>query len=489
MTIIHGTTARARVIAIIGAGFSGTTLAAELLRQLPPQPTRILLIERSGAVGCGVAYATHDYPYLLNVPVGRMSALLEDSAHLLRFAQRRLPGITADTFLPRRLYGEYLREALGEAQRAAPLNVTLEHLQGETTSIHSLGTEGPLIVSVGTRQLLADQVVIATGDPMPARRAYAADLPAPSAYAIDPYADGCVQPSDRALLLIGTGLTMADVAVAAAEHNPALRIVALSRHGLLPQRQSVAHTPGPALSSAQLAQLSGLPLRPLVRAVRSLVRSAQAQGGDWRDVIGRIREAVPTLWRSLDASDRRRFLRHLRVYWDVHRHRMPPATADRIEQLQRSGRLQIRAGCVTQLCAVGHGIVALWRPRGRYDTQELWVDRVVECSGADHRLERSVEPLWKQLLGDGIARPDAAGIGVRTGTFGALIDTYGRESARLFYLGPMLRADHWEATAVGELRVHARALAGALAGARDAPGHMHMSRSARQLTGLLQGGH
>ena len=43
-----------------------------------------------------------------------------------------------------------------------------------------------------------------------------------------------------------------------------------------------------------------------------------------------------------------------------------------------------------------------------------------------------------------------------------MIDADGRATTRLFYLGPMLRADHWEATAVGELRVRAEQLAATL---------------------------
>ena len=63
-----------RTIAIVGGGFSGTVLATMLLRHPPPTPTRLVLIERGPRVGRGVAFAVRDFPYLLNVPVGRMSA-------------------------------------------------------------------------------------------------------------------------------------------------------------------------------------------------------------------------------------------------------------------------------------------------------------------------------------------------------------------------------------------------------------------------------
>jgi uncharacterized NAD(P)/FAD-binding protein YdhS len=44
-------------IVIVGAGFCGTILAANLLRRPPPRPTDIALIERGPAMGRGVAYA------------------------------------------------------------------------------------------------------------------------------------------------------------------------------------------------------------------------------------------------------------------------------------------------------------------------------------------------------------------------------------------------------------------------------------------------
>jgi uncharacterized NAD(P)/FAD-binding protein YdhS len=426
------------VILVIGAGFSGTVLVTHLLRLLPAVPTRIVLVERDATGGGGVAYGAHSSPYLLNVPAGRMSAFSDDTAHLVRFAQRRLPGADAETYLPRRLYGEYLSELLGSARASAAAGVSFEQLRGEATSIYSVDAEGPVIVSVGTRQLLADQVVLACGDPAGASRSYAQDLGAHPAYVLHPYQQPVFQPSDRAALLIGSGLTMVDVVAAASAQYPTLRIVAISRHGLLPRRQAAGTAPLLPATPQLGARLIGLPLRGLVHSVRQLIASVEEQGGDWREVIGRIREVVPQIWQRLSVADRRRFLRHVRIHWDVHRHRMPPATADRVQELLQSGRLTLRAGSIAQLCADGERIVALWRPRGRYELQELWVDRVVECSGADQRLPRTAEQLWKQLLGAGVVTPDPNGVGIHTAVHGALIDTHGRASTRLFYLGPML---------------------------------------------------
>jgi uncharacterized NAD(P)/FAD-binding protein YdhS len=83
-----------RTIVIVGGGFSGTVLAANLLRRPPAGPTRLLLIERASEIGRGAAYAERGFPYLLNVPASRMSASSAAPKEFLEFAQRRMPNVT-----------------------------------------------------------------------------------------------------------------------------------------------------------------------------------------------------------------------------------------------------------------------------------------------------------------------------------------------------------------------------------------------------------
>jgi uncharacterized NAD(P)/FAD-binding protein YdhS len=71
--------------------------------------------------------------------------------------------------------------------------------------------------------------------------------------------------------------------------------------------------------------------------------------------------------------------------------------------------------------------------------------------------------LIHSLRMQGLIVADALRLGIRTGRHGACVDSFGQPSSRLFYLGPMLRADHWEATAATELRDHAQSLAQHLA--------------------------
>ena len=135
-----------RTIAIVGGGFSGTVVAANLLRRPPAGPTRIVLIERSADVGRGVAYAQRSFPYLLNVPTARMSASSLEPQQFLRFVQRRIPNATGEDFLPRALYGDYLQEVLLAAQLSSPRSVAFEKVQGEVTGVRRVERDRKSVV-------------------------------------------------------------------------------------------------------------------------------------------------------------------------------------------------------------------------------------------------------------------------------------------------------------------------------------------------------
>jgi uncharacterized NAD(P)/FAD-binding protein YdhS len=455
-----------RTIAIIGGGFSGTVLAANLLRRPPAQPCRIVLVERREQPGRGVAYQVTAHRPLLNVPAGRMSADAHDPLQFVRFAQRRDPSLHAQQFLPRELYGEYLQQLLRDAAQAAPAAVSFECVRDQANALHRIDGNGPYLIGLSGRgRLLADDVVLACGDPPPLDMPWAPGIAQHPCYVSDPHQHSALGADCKRMLLIGTALTMADVAVAAAATNPCAELHALSRHGLLPAAQGATASHGSDAAADFRASLvdGQISARRLVRAVRALARDLQQRGGDWLDAVNAARGAAPELWQRMSDAERRRFLRHLRVYWDVHRHRMPPAIGTQLTRLQQSGRLQIHAGQVRAIEDAGGLLRVRWRPRGASTLRELTVDRVIDCSGSTGRLARTRDPLLRDLMATGLAVPDPLGLGWVTAAHGALIDRDGRVARHLYYLGPMLRAAHWEATAVGELRVHAQQLATALA--------------------------
>jgi uncharacterized NAD(P)/FAD-binding protein YdhS len=458
-----------RTIVIAGGGFSGTLVAANLLRRPPAGPTRLLLIERNDSVGRGVAYARRPHPYLLNVPAGRMSASSAAPQQFLQFVKRRIPNATGEDFLPRPLYGEYLEEVLLAAQLSAPSNIRLEIWRAEVTGIRRIERRLPLQVELADgRRLTADDVVLALGNPKPATLPQAKTIVDHPAYVADPASANLAFSRAQKVLLIGTGLTMADVVNAASadrQHTPELH--AVSRHGLVPPRQTPFRPDAFRGDGNALLLAAATSLRGLTSTVRLLAAEAEKMGGDWREAVTFVRHMAPTIWQRMPERDRMRFMRHLRAPWDVHRHRLPPEVLQKLDSLRAAGRLHIHAGHIIRFEPRDDRIEVTWRPRGTQDTTSLSVDRVLNCTGPDYAIARSTEPLWRNLLQCGLCVADPLGLGLRTGPKGAVVDADGWPGPHLFYVGPMLRADHWEATAVGELRVHAEQLAALLASERS----------------------
>jgi uncharacterized NAD(P)/FAD-binding protein YdhS len=439
-------------VAVIGGGFSGVAVAAQLLRR--GRPVRVLLVNRFGPLGRGVAYRTRIETHVLNVPAAGMSALPEEPEHFLRWAQGRNGAVAPDTFVSRRIYGEYLESVLRESESAAG-PAALERVVGEVLDAAADRGCVSLTFADGSRRQ-ADRVVLALGNYSPANPAVeGSEFYASDRYVRDPWIRGSldvVRPGETVLML-GTGLTTLDITLDLAGRGVALPLRAVSRHGLLPQ----PHAPS-RMGSEPPPELLELPTtaRGLFGAVR---RASRAPGADWRGVIGALRSATPGIWEELYLAERSRFLRHVRPYWDVHRHRAAPATWQSIDRMRRSGEFQVRAGRVVRYETTPDGVRVLVRPRGQSKLEAIFVDRVVNCTGPSSDVARIGDPLLDALCRRGLAVPDPLRLGLEVSDDLALLAADGRPSERLFLVGPLLKARFWEATAVPELRRHARAVA------------------------------
>lgn len=445
-----------RTIVIVGAGYCGTLVAINLLREAAARPLRVVLVERGTAVARGVAYAARDYPYVLNVPASAMSATSSDPDEFLRYAQQHYPSVRAEDFLPRELYGDYLDELLRNAAARSRANVELALRRDTVVDVitdHGLAVK----FSDGT-QMPADDVVLALGNPPAANPCRDGTLTAMVGVRPDPWTPLEGADSSKPLLIIGSGLTMADVVCATLAKTPQRRIYVVSRHGLIPPEQTSFQRTPVALGGRRLATATSV--RRLMRDTRKLVRELQRLGGDWRTAIATVRHAAPSIWRALPLTERRRFLRHVRSYWDIHRHRLPGAVRARIEALHASGQLRLHAGRIVNVESSSSGELNVqWRPRRQSIALTLRVSEIANCTGPDYDVRRSADPLLCTLAARGTLAADELGLGLRTGPYGVVIGSRGQTERRLYYVGPMLRSMHWEATAAAELRGHAEALA------------------------------
>jgi uncharacterized NAD(P)/FAD-binding protein YdhS len=452
-----------RTIVIVGAGFSGTTLAVNLLRLSGAQPLRIILIERA-QFARGLAYSRLKYPYLLNVPASRMSANPEDAGEFLGFVRRSRPQVSGADFLPRELYGEYLESRLRAAESAAAPGTSLQRVLGVGVAVQRAHRNpGFLVYLADGRTIHADQVVLATGNPAPAALPSAAALQGSARYISDPWQSPPRFRATESVLVVGTGLTMADVVMAgAAGAGRRVQIHAISRRGLMPSPQ----VQGPADSARELLPRPAEAAASLVRLSREVRRAARElaqRGDDWRRVINRVRELAPALWQHLSPRAQRQFVTHLRPYWDIHRHRIPESTAAALRELQSDGRLRVHAGRIVGLVPAGKAVEVTYQPRGQRDTATLRVDRVVNCTGPDYDITRTRERALRGLLSQGLATPDPLRLGLMTDDIGRLVSANGEVTRNLYYVGPLLRARDWESTAVAELRHQALRLARHLA--------------------------
>lgn len=460
-------------VLIVGAGFSGTATAVQLLRGAQA-PLQVLLLNESGRMARGLAYGTDSLDHVLNVPAGNMSALADDPENFLRYGRWVDARWHAGSFVPRRLYGAYLESLLAAAESAAgPQGARLQRLVGRALRVlppgSAHGDSRAQVQLEDGRTLAADHVVLAFGHVAPEHpltEAQRAVLGA--AYTADPWRQPLserVQRSDR-VLLVGAGLTALDMLISLDRAGHRGPVHMLSRRGLAPQphrTQDAARgrPAGPDTAAVQaLLHQMGPGLRGQVRALRETVAAALAVGGDWRDWIAALRPHTRAWWQALSEADRRRFLRHLQPHWDNLRHRCAPAAHAVFERWRHEGRLTVEAGRLQSLQpAVQGGYTLTLRPRGGTALRERGIDHVVNCTSPSGRLSRSPSPLVAALLAAGLVQPDALELGLRVHDDGRVIGHNGTPATWLHYVGPLLKARDWEATAIPELRQHAAALA------------------------------
>jgi uncharacterized NAD(P)/FAD-binding protein YdhS len=379
-----------------------------------------------------------------------MSALSDDPGHFLRWARLKFGReLEPCSFLPRREYGRYLGAILHRAV-ASTAKGRLLWKKDEAEAVCETG-DGKIEIrlrSGGT--VVADKVVLALGnfpssDPHLPGRSNHADR----AYFSSPWWGESFAGVSRlqSVLLLGSGLTGVDAAVALRDQGFSGTIHMLSRRGLLPQPHA-KHQPWPAFWSDH----SPKNIRGLLRLVRTEARKSKKAGGDWRGVINSLRDVTPQIWQSLPAEEKRRFLRHVRPYWEVHRHRSAPAIGQFLDAERSRGNLQVHAGRITSYIETAAGVEVIYRDRKSSKDICLSVDRVINCTAPETDFRRLHSPLLDSLLARGLAHPDALFLGLDTSAEGALIDQHGSASDSLYAVGPVRKASLWESTAVPELR-------------------------------------
>lgn len=424
-------------VAIIGGGFSGTILAAQLARR----GISSKLIDGSGRMGRGVAYSTTEPSHLLNVRAEGMSAWSGEPDH---FAQRfESEGGDRRGFAERRLFGRYLGEILDEAVASGRAEVIHAGALRATRN-----GDGWRVALDDGSIVEADALALAVGNQQP--EPLSAFTGAGERFIANPWgadargAAADLVESGGGALLVGTGLTMVDLALSLDAAGYRGKAIALSRRGLIP-RSHADFEP----AAVERDEVPHGNLRGLCRWLRK--RSAEV---GWRAAIDSLRPHSQPLWQSLDGEQQRRFLRHARPWWDVHRHRIAPEVARTIHNMIAEDRLEIIAGRIVAAHKSEGGLEVEVRRRRAVDRQIFDVAYAFNCTGPLHSIARTRDPLLRSLLDAGHVRADQLGIGLD-------VDERSRAagSEHLWALGPLTKGRYWEIIAVPDIREQAAAVA------------------------------
>jgi len=447
-----------KTLVIIGGGFCGVVSAIRFLRASPAIFGRIVLIEKSDRVACGLAYSTLDPLHLLNVPAGKMSAISEDKDHFLRFAKLFDASLHGSDFVPRKLYAEYLNELLETTVSEASAKIEFMQLHDQVIDISVAANNMATVVLASGKKLSADKIIMAlgypgSGNPKIANAQFYRD---DQRYIKNPWQHRILENVDytKPVLLLGSGLTAVDIAASLQARGLQQPMHIISRHGLTPLAHRGLSIETNTLTIRQALANHPVTARRLLHELRLHIRSSIQRNINWRDILAELRKYIPEFWQQLDLAERARFIRHGQAYWDAHRHRVAPASALALNQLIDAGALTIRAGRITDLQSLPDGVQVSFRRRGRQTIESLSVGTVINCTGPSSSIQQSEDPLLKALLNRGLVIADPLQLGIAVDHKYALLDASGKPSSVLYYVGPFLKAQFWEATAVPELREH-----------------------------------
>lgn len=443
-----------RTVAVIGGGFSGLLTAIHLLHGDPRLVVR--LVERAPRFGRGRAYAPSQADHVLNVRAANMSAFPDQPGHFLDWLAAEGEAGGTEAFISRARYGDYLQALLRE-EIVDPDAAGRLLLEADEAVALTRDDEGWCVELAVGRMFRADACVLAVGllppAPLPGADETVAGSPA---YVAEPWRLDPDTAPDGHVLLLGSGLTMVDVALSLS--GAGRKLLAVSRHGLISRGHGAVR---PAV--APKAGFSGP-----VEGLRTL-RQLTAQG-DWRSAVDSIRPMTVDIWRNWTMAERRRFLRHARPWWEVHRHRMAPKVAARVASLVAASELTVAAGKLEHLSWDGAAFHARIRGRGENKAHDWRFDLVVNCTGPRGDPQTATGGLLAQLRRAGAIRRDPLGLGLDVTDDLQVIGADGAPTPGLFAVGPLTRAAVWEALAVPDLRNQTAEAARAVLSNLDAAG-------------------
>lgn len=442
------------VVAIIGAGVSGTALAAYLLSEREGSSLELHLIGLGDPPSQGDALVETDPSVILNLPAGRMSLWSDSTNDFLRWARSRGPGLgwpqaaaaNGATYLPRQLFDLYVQDTLNDAIAGAGTEKSPALIR-HATAVRGLtpGRDGFDIRLDDGTAIQADAVVLAMGF-------HATALPFPIAgqgerHIANPRLPNILDGIGRhdTVTVAGTNLTMIDVLYRLENRRFAGSVTAISPHGMVPLVRGVSVEHPPVLAEADMRR----GIRHALRTIRAAIGEGRV---DWRTAVDSLIPTLDTLWQALPAAEQDRFQRHLRPIWRMHRNRMPAESADLLLRHTAAGRLKIEAARILGMTLASDGVEIDVVRRGADRPERRKTDWFINCRPPAPFLSGHDDGLTGVLFADGLLRIDRTGRGYEVDRGGQVISAAGTPIADLFALGPLRGGYAIESNALPDFR-------------------------------------
>lgn len=419
-------------------------VAAQLLKK--SDSARVRIFESSAKLGQGIAYSTQNPRHLLNVRASNMSAFPDkpdDFVNWLRKQNHQTENedLLSQSFAPRCMYRTYLQDLLAPYLAETPARIVVETSEAVDVDI----VQGlPQVTSATGQTYSADALIIATGNETAIRSSteHVTEYWSSNGY--------CDLVGDEPVAIFGTGLSMVDSVISLLDKGYKGEIYAISRRGLLP----ASHKDSKSVSINR----EDLPMQDGVVGLLKFIRKMMRKHNDWRSVIDGLRPHTQYIWGGLNPSQKESFLRHLRPWWDVHRHRMAPEIFERIAAARRSGQLQIIAAHLVSVRKEKTNIRIAYRKRRHDAVEEISVGNIIDCRGGNSRFSTTRNPALISLMERGLAKPDIYDLGLDVTDHLEILDRHGNITERIFAIGPITKGLFWEVTAVPDIRNQAQAI-------------------------------
>lgn len=447
-------------LAIVGGGYAGAVLAIQLSRHAD-RPYDIVVIEPRSSLGHGLAYGTQDPTHRLNGDLNTVSLYLdaypEDSAHVAEwYAAQNLRNADPDSvcengqvFMRRKDFGCYVAQEVARHMADNPSGSRIRHRQDIATGLERQPDGRYLVKLESGSSVPASAVFVTTSNEAP-------DVPGPfrdlsadhPAFIQDPWDWERLRnvAANGRVLVLGVAQTGSDVMAALLMQQHAGEIVALSRRGLRPRKWPENAPPSSQPLPERLrqnisvfSQKHGTPRTVLqaLRAARSQARNDIGQGGSWLAALADIRDSLWEIWPDLPLVEKRRFFRHVRPWYDVHRFRLAPQVETPILEAEENGQLRFLAASVSNVRDLGHRLAVTIRPRGTDVTTEELFDCVVNCTGPSLSPSHSKNPFLQSILERRDVSEHATGFGFAVDDSLRAVAADGTADRPLFIVGPL----------------------------------------------------